>query len=339
MAKRLGYFFGGIVLLLAIAEVVLRTKGHEPYLETPPTFTMKPKVMFINDTVLGYSCDTGRYTIDDTEGASWASTNDATGYRITTYDSVAPNDNRTVVGLFGGASTYGQFLQDNETFPFLLQTSLPGYRVRNFAVPGYGVLHTYLQITKRIPVKKGDVFLFTYFWQHDYRPSRAILKNMYSAYKAGMLKGVNFATMNENLEVSMAPYQYEIWWGSRYSALVNMLEDAYNDYMDKHDGSHEIAKRALIKLNEWCKARGCTFVLIGRKKDSVTKDTMKYCKEHGMRVTDLSDINIEGYSDNNASFNTGENPNAKANQLFANQVKQYLQAEGLIIKDTTTATN
>jgi hypothetical protein len=63
---------------------------------------------------------------------------DETGRRTTEMPEPG-SDRRAAIAIYGGSTAFGDALSDEETIPWQAAALLPGYRIVNRAVPGYGV--------------------------------------------------------------------------------------------------------------------------------------------------------------------------------------------------------
>lgn len=74
--------------------------------------------------------------------------------------------------VFGESYVWGDSLNDEHTFSWLLQGGFPDLRVRNFAVSGHGNLNNLLSLRQLADeLKQGDLVLF---WYSFYMPKRSI---------------------------------------------------------------------------------------------------------------------------------------------------------------------
>jgi lysophospholipase L1-like esterase len=81
----------------------------------------------------------------------------------------APAEARTTIGFYGCSFTFGSGLADNETFPSLLQSRLPGVRVVNRGVGGHSTVHSYLQFRKDARQGAVNAAVICVISDHRYR--------------------------------------------------------------------------------------------------------------------------------------------------------------------------
>jgi len=100
-------------------------------------------ISFIEDTVLGWRPKTGKYTLKpwSKNGKATILTNLGDGGRLTGY-----NNKKEKIIFLGGSFTKGWAVDDNETFPWLLQKKIKNYKIKNYGVSGYGGVQSFLKL-------------------------------------------------------------------------------------------------------------------------------------------------------------------------------------------------
>lgn len=79
-------------------------------------------------------------------------------------------DRREAIWVFGCSFTHGWSLNDEETYPWVLQQRLPDYQVVNFGVSGYGTLHSLMQFREALRTRdKPKAAVVAYGFLHDRR--------------------------------------------------------------------------------------------------------------------------------------------------------------------------
>ena len=334
MLKKILLFTAVVIMTLLITEVVMRFAGFKPYRQGQHV-EIKPNEIFAFDSLLGYRGAPGVYKINN-GGVLWTATQNAGGYRITNWDdTLAEADTLPAINIYGGAATYGYDLNDEATYPFVLQGMLPGYKVHNFGMSGYGVMANYLHLVKRCKVKKNDVVIYIYKADQDVRPSRSWQKVMALSLKEIGAKNFYFASIDTGLKPELHKFDYHLWPLDHYSALVNFTENYYNSVLDNRDHLHDISRKAFIAMNKWCKERGCKFILVGRLNDALTSQTLQYCADNGVQTVSLSKANIDigkiAGSNINKPAKGDEDPAIMAHKIYANNLFNYLQQQGLVV--------
>ena len=121
------------------------------------------------DPVVGYVCIPGIHRISLVKGSrrlDFRATIGEDGYRLTGPAS-ASLDTRPGVWIFGCSFTWGLALNDEDTYPWMVQAALPRMRVRNLAVNGFGTVQALLQlrdaVARRQPLPKVAVVVYDDF--------------------------------------------------------------------------------------------------------------------------------------------------------------------------------
>ena len=332
MLKKTGMAALVCVVLLALTETGFRLAGMRPYEPYVRKMNIEPYSPYVYDSVTGYKLAPGRFTFFD-EGSSFTATHDAKGFRITA-DSITATDSVPTINFFGGPATYGYGVNDNESFPYVFQTMLPCYKVNNYAVPGFGIMGNYLNLIQTPHVKPGDLFVLIYNPDANSRPSRGWEKAIYASVQNGLMKNLHLVRPNIALQPVVEKYEYQICPLSYYSAAINFAEDYYNYYHDTHSGN-ETAQKAFVAMHEWCKARGATFVLVGRKRNPECLDMLSFCNKHGVKTASLVKQKISFNIGNHGNINEKAFKERKlATSRFCNDIIDYLKAEKLIATGT-----
>jgi lysophospholipase L1-like esterase len=85
--------------------------------------------------------------------------------------------------VFGGSSTYGIGVSDDQTWPYYLQQALgPGYEVMNFGVPGYTTVEHIIQTALNISDLSPDICLYYVGWNDTRNTHVAKLRTDYSDF-------------------------------------------------------------------------------------------------------------------------------------------------------------
>ncbi len=98
---------------------------------------------------------------------SWRFTIDDKGRRITSKKPVG--DTKANVGLYGCSITFGWGVNDEKTFPWLLQEAFPHYRFSNYGVPGYSLYQSYLRLQRELPGSRTDAVVLGVIPDHQIR--------------------------------------------------------------------------------------------------------------------------------------------------------------------------
>ena len=159
------------VLFVAGAEVILRSKGVKPWRKRDTPIQVDPGGKFFRrHPTLGYSHIPGRFTVTLPSGYSFNVAHLPNTLRIThPIDSNEEPKRKEEIWIFGCSFTHGWSINDEETYPWLLQERFPEYDVINFGVSGYGTIHSLLQFRDALKTKIPKVAVLAYAGFHDHR--------------------------------------------------------------------------------------------------------------------------------------------------------------------------
>ncbi len=328
--KKLLLVIFGLVLALCLAEAVLRLVGYKPWQPVPiqDDVTYSPYSFFYADSTLGHRIKPGTYLITYNHEYTFRSTHHKNGYRISTGTDTGQSGNPGKrLMIFGDSFTYGSGLNDNQTYPWLLQQMLPERDVRNYGVPGYGVANVYIQMKEIFAPDSGDVCIYAYFTQHNNRFERSVVKMMYG--HADIKSNFGYLLMDNNLRSAFYKYDYRLVPFSRHSSLMNFADDQWNHALDKSDNrkAEGVAKKIVAEMNRECRRRGAVFILAAIRQKDGSEDMLHFCRNNGIRATDIS-VDLTDTAFNQMPYD--DHPNAYANTLFAERLCRFLKENKLI---------
>lgn len=323
-----------LIALCLLGEVVLRLRGWKPFDPSPPNVQVEPGGKLARrHPELGYSLLPGSFKITLSDGYPWEATTSNDGLRIT--HPVAAGGFYTLpeIWIFGDSFTYGWSLNDAETYPWLLQQKLTGYRVVNFGVPGYGTIHSLIQLREALHHRKPAVAVVTYASFHDARNtfSRETRKLAVIYNKLGP-SGQPYARFGSDHKLEYHSIDNdEIFYSEfpfmRYSALITYLELRYNQFDAawlKH--SHEVSKAILKEIADLCNQNGVQVVVAGIEPDPQTFNTLDYCRSLGMLTTDIS---VDMTKEENMNFPHDTHPGPVAARSYADRLALFLTSSAL----------
>jgi hypothetical protein len=331
MMKNILLSLFSIAVFLLVTEITLRYAGYEPWKPIPieDDVVYKPTPPFAPDTALGYKMIPGSCEISYGGEYTFTINTDSNGYRFTSKES-EKHANKRKIKIFGDSFTQGSGLNDHETYPYLLQDSLENFSINNYGVSGYGVANIHRLICDFEKPDSGDIYVYAYFFQHNNRFERRVLKMAYAQPQImGSLGYIILDEKNGKIQSRYQPYNYKMFFISKYSAIANLAEDAFNNFFDGKDNSKyfSIAYKAIRDMDEICKERGATFILAGIQREDGTEKMINRCKDSGIKCVDISvDLNLNEYN----QMPYDNHPNAYSNRLFANRLLNYFRDNSLI---------
>ena len=327
-----------IFVLFILSEIILRILGREPYkLELIDTIAKPGGKLFQPDSLLGYKNLPGEFEITIRQKLKFKATHlEVTGNRIThPTTSETLNNYKDEIWIFGGSSSYGWGVNDNETYSWLLQNKFPEYEVVNFSVNGFGPLHALIQFKEALK-NKGAVktVIFAYGSYQDRRStaSRGRRKffigpwNKFGNYKQPVAK----INTEGKLEYQMEELTYSELPFMRYSALIHTIEKAMIKIENNSLDIHGLSKKIIQEINEIALNNNLKFIVAGIWNDVLTYEMIDYCKSIGINAVDASvDLLLPG----NSNRPYDEHPSFKAHKFYAEKISTYLKDSIFISND------
>jgi hypothetical protein len=331
--KRLSFYLVYLVSLLLFsamaAEVLARLTGHHPWVIKQVDIRVEPGGKFYQThPTLGYRHLPGEFRVTLNGAYVFKATNLANTLRITHPLATYPApDAKKEIWIFGDSVTYGWSVNDEETFPWLVQEKFPDYEVVNFGVQGYSTLHSLIQLREALQNgKKPGLVILNYASWDDVR-NTFIRSRRKMLSIASYLGPVNqpYARLNNDgkLNIFMDAETYREFPLMRYSAFVHALEESYDGYEGRHAHSHEVTKAIVREISELCRANGIELVVAGLTSDPTTSDMLLYCQREGIRTTSIwVDLSIK--ENNNLPYDS--HPSALAHKQYSEKLKAFLRS-------------
>jgi hypothetical protein len=316
------------------AETLTRLRGFTPLKPVSNIIAIDPPgKYFIKHPTRGYAHLPGEFKITTDGPYTFTVTHLDNGLRITHRRADQPAGNKKELWIFGCSYTHGWRLNDDETYPWLLQRDLSAYEVINFGVDGYGDVQSLIQFKESLKTRSPPVMVVvSYASFHDTRNrlTRSWRKARLNNSRMDALS-YPYARLGPNNELLLMndPLKYPGLTVMRYSALANYLDNLYNSWTEARDDSHEISKAVLNEFWNLCKAHGIKFVLAGIFADPKTAEMLTYFKEKGVSTVDISvDMTLK----ENSNLPYDVHPSAIANQQYARKLETFLLPK---LMDTT----
>lgn len=326
------YYPVAALLILLSAEGAARVLGYRPWVTRKLDVVVEPGgKLYTPNPTLGYTALPGRFKVTLDGSYSFNITNLDNTLRVTHSLGTSPGKGKTRIWLFGDSITYGWSINDDQTYPWLLQQKLPDCELINFGVNGYGTLQSLIQL--REALKNGaapNVVVLTYASWHDVRNTFLRGRGKMLA-PAASLGPVNqpYAQLDRSgqLKVGSDILGYREFPLMRYSALMNALEESYDRYEERHARSHEITKAIIKEFADLCKARGIELVVAGLTSDPTTLDMLRYCKSEGLKTVDIWVDYLNIKENNNLPYDS--HPSAIAHRQYAQKLELFLRTDVL----------
>lgn len=322
-----------LLTALGLGELGARLAGYEPW--RPPhgaEFVVEGgKPLGRPHATLGHCYLPGRFVLTLPTGLRFRVTHDASGLRVTRPPGAPQRAGRAnPLWIFGCSVTHGWSLDDEQTYPWLLQERLPEFEVVNFGVGGYGTLHSLLQFREALAARSPPrIAVLAYAAFHDARNTltRNRLKGTIAPSRSGRLL-VPAARLGarDEAEIFMADARYPEWPLQRRLALVHLLEQEYARREQQRARSHRLAKALLDEFRQLADRHAVRLVLAGIWPNPETADMLRYARNQGIPAVDISVPDARQFK--NLPYDV--HPNAVANWRYARKLLAFLESEGLV---------
>jgi hypothetical protein len=243
-------------LTLAGAELLARLTGIRPWAKADLQIHVTPGGrLFTPHPTRGYAQLPGTFVVTLRDGYSFTMTHLPSGLRIT-HPLATSTDTRSKpeIWIMGCSFTHGWSLNDQGTYPWLLQDHLPEYEVVNYGVEGYGTLHALLQLRETLTTQcPPRVVVYAYASLHDGRNTflRNRRKTIAPWNRLGpLLQPYVWLDRDGHLHSAMATVEYTEFPLMRHSACVHFLETTYNRLEDTWSHSQQVSQRLLLEMAE-----------------------------------------------------------------------------------------
>lgn len=315
------------LILLLILEVIFRMNGYQTFSSKQPDVTIEPqKSFFLKDSLLGIKNNVGEFQITLKKDFRFKVTHDSSNLRITGLDTSAETLTKPEIWIMGCSFTYGWSINDFETFPWLLQSVLPNYKIVNWGTNGYGTLHFYLQLREALKKrKKPEIVILNHADFHVFRNTLALRwKRTLSEWN--FLGDLNLPGCKLDTKENLSIFYTNLnnYTLARYSAFFSHYQEQIEMYLEsknEEEGNEiEITNLILNKIVDLCNEHQIKFILTNISGD--IRPVYNYGRYKNIRVLDLR-VDLRRKEYNNLPYDN--HPNAKANVIYAKRIHSYLK--------------
>lgn len=337
---RKAVFIGIFLLMLSLivglcAEVILRSKGITPWRLVEVDVEVEPGgKFFTKHPTLGYTHIPGAFEVTLGTGYKFNVTHTPDTLRIThpiekraekvgdDTDNSIENDAKEEIWIFGGSMTHGWSLNDQETFPWLLQERFPEYEFRNFGVSGYGTVHSLLQFREALKTETPRVAILAYARFHAIRNtfSRLRRKDIAQWNKLGPLVQpyARFDGQGQ-LQHAMADVVYREFPLMRYLSLVHFAEWKYNKFESISHRPYAVSRALVGEMASLARDHHVELIVANIKG---ANEMMRFAEKSGIANVTIS---VNSMLPENTNLPHDRHPSALANQKFADGLEPILK--------------
>ena len=313
--------------LFAVVESYTRAKGFTPYkkVTSSAALSVTPTPYFINDSLLGFKHQKGVYRVKIENEVDFIVSHNTEGYRITS--SIDTSSSYPELWILGSTIAHGWLVNDQETFPFLLQSKLDSLKVKNFAVDKYGLVHNYLLLKKMLKQGKAPKGIIISYSDTQIPYTTFAYSRRREANATSFLGEQNqpyLAIQDGKLKVLKDQNFYPIReWSDMFGLAFYFQQEIenYNDYLQRRTQDKLITQyldEFIFLLKK--KKIPFAFVNVGKAENYI----QSFCVT---RNIDYKNIAVD-YSNEQFTYTPViELPNSKGHQYMANQLYNFISEE------------
>ena len=321
-------FIAGALLIgatasLALAELAVRARGHEPWSRIEKLDDRPFAAMREPDPVKGWRNKPGRYESEPyAPGGSPSRVRILPdGSRATSLDPPAAGPR---VALVGGSFTFGQAISDEETLGWRLQERDPGRRYANFGVASYGTYQALLTLEELFA---GDdpprQVVYGYINHHPIRnvARSGWLRHLDRLSRTAQVK-LPYCSLDGDGLVRHAPEAYPAWPLRERLAAVNLVLDVVRDALHepRFQDRQRITELILAEMRRLCEAHQARLtVALLENEERRARPITDFLAEEGFQAVDCRfphtpDLIVQGEG----------HPNGEANRRWSECVASVL---------------
>jgi len=246
-----------------------------------------------------------------------------------------------VIVIAGDSSTFGYYLGDQDTWPWLLQERMPDYHIINVAAPGYGTDQALLAAERKVDSLPGQVRAVVLgFADYQLDRNRAPQSWLWTIYPASKplfapdaAGGVQYKGQVKYWSLgSLADSIIE--HSVLLSRLANLIADRLVYRIEQHDGARQLTVALITEFARRFQSRGVRLAVVVLPYVGDHSPTSRADREavvgqlRAAGVPTLA-IDIPRLPDGRMraeGFTVGMHPNGRYNSLLADQLAPFLTA-------------
>lgn len=319
------------IVLLGGGGIIARMKGIRPWhVKNVPVRVEPGGKFFRKHPTLGYAALPGQFTVTLLQtNYSFHVTHLPNGLRIThPLNTYNPSVHKPEIWILGCSFTHGWSLNDEDTYPWLLQERLPEYEMVNFGFSGYGTIHSLIQFREALAKKTPEIAVLAYADIHDERNTflRKRRKSIAPWNKLGPLVQP-YARLDSNgkLHYYLAKVEYTEFPLMRYSALSYFLEIKWNEIEQKLQQSRKVSEALILEINKLAQEHGVKFILATIGTDH---QMLAFAEKNGIPNVDISVSFRRNPRYMNLPYDG--HPSPLATRKYAEHLETYLRKKGIL---------
>ncbi len=316
-----------LILFVSLLEIILRIRGVQFYPGNKPNIVVTPGGnYFQKDSLLGFKHKAGKFIILLNNYHEFTTQHDSLTLRITSPMVQSEAKITPEIWIFGCSFTHGWSINDDETFPWILQSKLSEFKIINWGVSGYGTIHFYLQLREAFKKRnKPHLVIINHADFHFIRNSFSFMRRRIVS-KWNFLGSLNqpYCKLDDDgeMDIMHSDVAYNPWELSKYSAFAYYCEIKYESYLDSRNKMEEkeITTILLDRIVSLCIDNQVKIILtnIGPNAEYI----QEYSLMRNIPFIDIS-VNLGEKGFTNKPYDN--HPSSKANIIYANKIYAFLR--------------
>ncbi|NNF01472.1 MAG: hypothetical protein HKN22_02190 [Bacteroidia bacterium] len=306
----------GCTLALILLEIMFRVSGYSPEKKEVLNIELLPDTsLFINDTLLGFKMNAGKYRLTYENGYEWSFSNNNNGYRQSRTEDHIPYELKFKnCWILGCSYTFGWSVNDEENFAYLLQKAKSDWMIENLGQPAYSTLQSFLQLKRELNRNTPpDIVILVYASFHDERNIGSVnwIRQLAPYNELGDLSIPYVKSYDEDsLRIRYKDVIYVSSWLANHSAAFTYIRSNIKAKAEFYKGT-KVTARLIEHIHVLCQKYEIDFKVAIINSNKTTADLYSILKINNIETFDFTiDSRKEGYT--NEPFDS--HPSAKAHQ-------------------------
>lgn len=321
------YIFLAIAFCILGVELGVRLLGYRPrQVDDRINISVEPGGRFFElHDQLGYTHIPGSFHVTLPTGYTFDVNHDSDSYRITRpLDDYLEEIPRDELWIFGGSFTHGWSVDDNETFPWLLQRKMPDLDIRNYGVSGYGTVQAFVQLDSLLSEgRRPALVVAAYSSYHDERNTFARTRReaLTRWNHLGPLRQPVAEVHRDSIRIRLAEMSYIRFPLSDRLAASFAMELAYNRFDLAASRSSEVTRRLFQLMARRCSDMGVPFLVAGLLDDDKTMSMISSLEASSIPTANISvDLDKAGFR----NVPHDRHPSAVAHAEYADRLFEHV---------------
>lgn len=313
-------------IVMAAGEIFARWKGFKPWETQQHKLEILPAGgIYKLHPERGYAGKPGQFTIRENDSVIFTVNRDAQGHRLTHLPTDTSTSKKPEIWIFGCSFTHGWGVNDQETYPWLLQNKLPQYEIVNFGMDGYSTLQSLMQLEEALASgARPQMAILAYGSFHDQRNvlSRAWEKSVgaFDVLDGVLYPYLRIDSVGQVVE-GRSPLNYQPWPLQKTLAFVHFLETEDNYRQEKQMGANEITELLISRFLARCHQFQIQSLVAGIYQQERTTEVLAKIAAYRIPTIDLSLPPDEPMY--RVSLSDGH-PNKQAHEIYAQRLLEEI---------------